>query len=54
MNQEEYLEKLVTDFGEINGYTEVEKREFFDMLKLLISLNENENSLEEIMNLIIK
>ena len=54
MNQEEYLERLVADFGEINKYTEEEKKEFFNMLKLLISLNENENSLEEIMNLIIK
>jgi len=54
MNQEEYLKKLAIDFGEINEYTEDEKREFFNMLKLLISLNENEDSIEEIINLIIK
>ncbi len=53
MNEEEYLEKLVADFGELNGYTIEEKNEFLEMLKRLISLNENEGSHEDIINLII-
>ena len=28
MNEKEYLQKLVDDFGEINGYTKDEKIEF--------------------------
>ena len=54
MNKEEYLEKLVDDFGEINGYSEEEKIEFSEMLKILFKVNENEGSHEEIINLIIK
>ena len=54
MNQEEYLEKLVADFGDINGYTKEEKNEFLEMLKLLLDINDSESNLEDIINLIIK
>jgi hypothetical protein len=54
MNQEEYLEKLITDFGDINGYSNEEKKEFLEMLKLLLELNDSESNLEDIINLIIK
>lgn len=54
MNKDQYLEKLVNDFGQINQYTEDEKIEFYEMLKMLIKVNENEGSHEEIINLIIK
>jgi hypothetical protein len=53
MNKEQYLEKLVSDFGEINQYTEDEKYEFYEMLKILIKVNEDKGSYEEIINLII-
>ena len=54
MNQNEYLEKLVSDFGDINSYTEIEKKDFFEMLKLLVEANDNEGNFEDIINLIIK
>jgi hypothetical protein len=54
MNQEEYLEKLIADFGSINGYSDEEKNEFLEMLKLLLVINESESNLEDIINLIIK
>jgi hypothetical protein len=54
MNQEEYLEKLVSDFGDSNSYAEDEKKEFLEMLKLLLEINEDESNLENIINLIIK
>ena len=50
MNEKEYLQKLVDDFGEINGYTKDEKIEFYEMLEILLSLNENESSHQEIIN----
>lgn len=53
MNQEEYLEKLIADFGTINGYTDEEKKEFLEMLKLLLVINESESNLEDIINSII-
>ena len=54
MNKEEYLEKLVADFGELNGYSEDEKIEFYEMIKMLIKVNEGESSHEEMIDLIIK
>jgi len=54
MNEEEYLEKLVDDFGEINGYTINEKTEFSDVLKKLIRINDNDGTYEEIINIIIE
>jgi len=54
MNEEEYLEKLVDDFGEINGYTIKEKKEFSDVLKKLITINDNDGTYEEIINIIIE
>ena len=54
MNEEEYLEKLVDDFGEINGYTINEKKEFSDVLKKLIKINDNDGTYEEIINIIIE
>lgn len=54
MNQEEYLEKLIADFGNINGYTDEEKKEFLEMLKLLLKIKDNESNLEDIINLLIK
>ena len=54
MNEEEYLEKLVDDFGEINGYTINEKKEFSDVLKKLIRINDNDGTYEEIINIIIE
>jgi hypothetical protein len=53
MSEEEYLEKLVNDFGEINGYTNEEKKEFSDVLKKLIKINDNEGNYKEIINIII-
>jgi hypothetical protein len=54
MSEEEYLEKLVDDFGEINGYTINEKKEFSDVLKKLITINDNDGTYEEIINIIIE
>ena len=54
MSEEEYLEKLVDDFGEINGYTNNEKNEFSGVLKKLITINENDGSYEEIIKIIIE
>lgn len=54
MNEEEYLEKLVEDFGEINGYSSEEKNEFSTVLKNLMALSDKEGSFEEIIEIIIK
>ena len=54
MNEEEYLNKLVNDFGKINNYSIGEKKEFFEMLKFLLALNENDGSHEDIIKLITK
>ncbi|EAQ42519.1 hypothetical protein [Polaribacter sp. MED152] len=54
MNEEEYLEKLVEDFGEINGYSSEEKNQFSTMLKKLMAINDMEGSFEEIIEIIIK
>jgi hypothetical protein len=54
MSEEEYLEKLVNDFGEINGYTYEEKKEFSDVLKKLITVDNNEGNYKEIINTIIE
>lgn len=54
MNKEEYLDKLVDDFGTINEYSIDEKFEFSEILKMLIEVNERDGSHEEIINLIIK
>tara|TARA_B110000902_G_scaffold265805_1_gene351253 strand:+ start:1137 stop:1307 length:171 start_codon:yes stop_codon:yes gene_type:complete len=54
MSEEEYLEKLVNDFGENQDYTNDEKKEFSDILKKLITINNNDGTYEEIINIIIK
>jgi hypothetical protein len=57
MKEEEYLEKLVNDFGETQGFDEKESSEFLGVLNKLLELNvsaENELSTEDIINLIIK
>lgn len=54
MDKEEYLEKLVDDFGTVNGYSIEEKFEFSEILKMLIEANEKEGTHEEIINLIIQ
>ena len=53
MNENEYLARLVDDFGNSQNYTNDEKKEFLEMLQLLIELNNNENNSEDIINLII-
>ena len=53
MNENEYLARLVDDFGNSQNYTNDEKKEFLEMLQLLIELNKNENNSEDIINLII-
>lgn len=54
MNEEEYLEKLVEDFGEINSYSSEEKNEFSGLLKKLIEINNNDGSYEDIIKIIIE
>lgn len=57
MKEEQYLEKLVNDFGTIQGFTFEESSEFLGVLNKLLELNvsdENASSTEEIINLIIK
>jgi hypothetical protein len=54
MSEEEYLEKLVDDFGEINGYSSDEKNEFSGVMKKLIAINDNDGSFEEIIKIIIE
>ncbi|MCG1037710.1 hypothetical protein [Polaribacter sargassicola] len=54
MNEEEYLEKLVKDFGKINGYSSEEKNEFSTVLKKLMAVEDKEGSFDEIIEIIIK
>lgn len=53
MNENEYLARLVDDFGNSQNYTNDEKKEFLEMLQLLIELNNDEINSEDIINLII-
>jgi hypothetical protein len=56
MKEEQYLEKLVNDFGINQGFTPEESSEFLGVLSKLLTRNmdnENETSNEEIINLII-
>ena len=54
MSEKKKKKKLVDDFGEINGYTINEKKEFSDVLKKLIKINDNDGTYEEIINIIIE
>ena len=54
MNEEEYLDKLIEDFGEINHYSSEEKKEFATVLKKLTAIKDKEGSFEEIIKIIIK
>jgi hypothetical protein len=56
MKEEQYLEKLVNDFGVIQGFTSEESSEFLWILNKLLThniANDKEFSNEEIINLII-
>jgi hypothetical protein len=53
MKEEEYLEKLVEDFAELNGYSSEEKNEFSNMLKNLMAINNKNGSYEDIIEIII-
>jgi len=52
MDQNEYLNRLVEEFTKKQGNSESEKNEFIKILKLLMVVDEKENSEIEIINLI--
>lgn len=54
MNKDQYLKKLVDDFGDKQEYTIEEKNKFFNMIYLLLESDENNKSQEEIIKLIIQ
>ena len=54
MNEEEYLDKLIEDFGELNEYSNEEKIEFSNVLKKLTSIMDKEDSFEEIIAIILE
>ena len=43
MNEEEYLDKLIEDFSELNEYSNEEKMEFSDVLKKLTEIMDKED-----------
>ena len=57
MTKEEYLEKLVNDFGALQGFDKDESDEFLIVLKKLLKhkiSDDSEPSNEDIINLIIQ